>query len=220
MRRVLVWWVVLGLGAGACASPAPTAQDPRSTPDAAGEAVEAQRATPPELTAAKLGAYLRYQRLRLEVDASLAREVSAVASRLEAGGAEGKRAARHAMRVLEAKAEAEERAREQTGLAREEVHHFGELVAAVLQPRVLARTLSLDDSIRTLEEQGARLQGDKGAELEAQLVPLRAQAEALRKMAAERQRYGDATVDLVLTREADLLQNHDAQLARLAGPSR
>lgn len=218
------------LGAGCKEAPAST----REAAEAAAEAaLEEEAAPPPALTAARLGAFIRYQQLRLESDATLERRVGDAALRLELAGGPGagaeagaqpaaaqkasQKAARSAVAAMEARAAAEEDARTQAGLTPAEVRAFTTLVGDVLRPRLLARTLGLEETLRALEEQRGKLQGEKLAELDAQLASLRARAEALRRLPQERSRYGDAAVDLVLAREADLLRNHDAMMARLAG---
>lgn len=208
---------LLGAGCQRDAAPVPPGPvapaEPRPPgPSGPGEAPEALALTP-----GKLEAFLRYQQLRLEAESSLQREVAAVASRLEAGGAAGERARREAVRLLEGRAEAEARAQQAAGLRPEEARALGVLVEDVLRPRLLARTLGLDETVRVLEEQRDRLRGDKREELEAQLVPMREQRDALAGLRDVRARHGDAAVDLVLSREAELLRAHDARVERLVG---
>jgi hypothetical protein len=117
-----------------------------------------------------------------------------------------------AMKLIESKAKAEEQARKEARLTEEDVNGLAEVVTAVISQRQLAQALQTEEELKKLEEMAAKLTPEQREELEPQLAAMRERNEELQKLAEVRRTYGDANVDLVLTREADLAKNYQDML--------
>lgn len=164
------------------------------------------------LTAEKLDAFVRYQRRLLEVYASLSQEGERLMMKSDGGLA----VARLASAALQTKAEAERAARESLGLTQRDVRMIGAMATQVASRRGLARSLRLEEGLAELEEAKARLGKARQEELEKEIEALRTQRADLIALEATRERWGDANVDLLLSREADLVENYQAMLAQFS----
>lgn len=217
MRRLL--WVLWAVGLLAGCRKEEQAQQP-----AAPAAAKADSNSPPpleddapySLTAEKLEAFIGYQRKMLEVHTSLAKGMQAMRAQVESGAPlEGKAA----LKVLEGKAQAEAKARQEAGLSEEEVNRISALVTEVISQRQLAVSLDLGSELKKLEALQARLEPLQQKELAPQVEEMRRQVEALERMGPLREQYGDANVDLVLTRERELTENYRGLLQAYGGRS-
>jgi muconolactone delta-isomerase len=147
-------------------------------------------------------AYIQYQRRMLQVQ----QEVG-----LPAGGAQlkGKKKALGANAVdekeaIRALAEAEEKARTENGLSREELKAIDEMVREIIGKRAHAGDLFRADTLKRLEEMKARLPPDRRRDAEESIAQLKREQDEFSNLSAERKKYGDANVDAILAREAEL----------------
>jgi DNA gyrase/topoisomerase IV subunit A len=161
----------------------------------------------------KLDAYVGYQRKLLEAYEALLRDMARVQGRMLDGGTEMLADVNAAMKLIESKAKAEEAARKEAGLSEEDVNGIAEVVTAVIGQRQLAQALQTEEELKKLEEMQAKLTPEQREELEPQLAAMRERNEELQKLVEVRRTYGDANVDTVLTREADLAKNYQDMLS-------
>jgi hypothetical protein len=218
MRRLL--WVLWTVGLLAGCRKEEHAQPPAMPAAGTRAGSESQPApeedTPYSLTTDKLEAFIGYQRKMLEVHASLAKGMQLARAQVESGAAlEGKAA----LKALEGKAQAEAKARQEAGLSEEDVNRISALVTEVISQRQLAVTLDLGSELKRLEALQARLEPPQQKELAPQVEEMKRQVEALERLGRLREQYGDASVDLVLTREKELTENYRGLLQAYGGRS-
>ncbi|SET16813.1 hypothetical protein [Stigmatella erecta] len=225
MRRLLwVLWAVLACSAcnkeqaGPAPAPAPAVpaapgeasppggHDPGPAGGQAGEAPSTYRVTPE-----KLGAYVAYQRQLLEAYAALTKELATAKSKPETVGTLAEVNA--TMKYIEGKAVAEENARKEAGLSEEDVNGLADVVTAVIAQRQMLQTLQFDEELKKLEAMQAKLSQEQQKELAPQIDAMRERVESLRQLTEVRRTYGDANVDTVLTREADLAKNYQDMMS-------
>jgi hypothetical protein len=164
------------------------------------------------VTKEKLDAYVGYQRKLLEAYEALLRDMAKVQGRMLDGGGDMLADMNAAMKLIESKAKAEEAARKEAGLTEEDVNGLAEVVTAVIGQRQLAQALQTEEELTKLEEMAAKLTPAQREELEPQLAAMRERTEELQKLVEVRRTFGDATVEVVLTREADLTKNYQDML--------
>ncbi|MCY1021197.1 hypothetical protein [Pyxidicoccus sp. MSG2] len=222
MRTVLSGLLVL-LTFSACkkeeAAPRPApgeAAEPANGTPAGGEA----EVGPYTVTKEKLDAYVGYQRRMLDVYGSLLKGLHGLGALVDAGTPEAMASARAGLKVVEAKAKAEAEARQQAGLSENDVNGIAEVVTAVISQRQLGRTLQYEEELKKLEALQAKLPPEQQEGLAAQVASMRRQVEAFEKLADARRDYGDANVDVVLTREDDLMKNYQEMLRVFTGTRR
>ncbi|HEX8697764.1 MAG TPA: hypothetical protein VF815_02900 [Myxococcaceae bacterium] len=165
------------------------------------------------VTKEKLDAYVGYQRKLLEAYEALLRDMAKVHGRMKEGGGEMQADINESMKLIESKARAEEAARKEAGLSEEDVNGLAEVVTAVISQRQLAQALQTEEELKKLEEMQAKLTPEQREELEPQLAAMRERNEELQKLVEVRRTYGDANVDMVLGREADLAKNYQDMLS-------
>jgi hypothetical protein len=140
------------------------------------------------LTREKLAAYLRYQSLKTR---------EAVDAGSEQQGL-----------ILE-------HSRTEAGLSVRDLEEMEAMIPRVIGKRAFARQLADEKSLETLESVKAKVPLHHQKQLEHLVGWNKAQrAEAL-GLAEERQRYGNANVDLILSQEAELLRIWDSEIAQL-----
>ncbi|MBN1203657.1 MAG: hypothetical protein JXB05_01870 [Myxococcaceae bacterium] len=223
MRQSL-WVLCVVLGFSACkrekaepaATPAEAAQPLTAPPkgEQAAAAPEPGEAPSPgayTLTEEKLEAYVGYQRKLLEAYETLLKDLARV--KLDAGSGDPMAEANATMRLIEGKAKAEEAARKQARLSEEDVNGIAEVVTAVIGQRQISQALQLDEELKKLEEMQAKLTPAQREELAPQVAAMRERVEELQKLTEVRATYGDANVDMVLTREAELAKNYQDMLS-------
>ena len=225
MRRSL-WVLFVVLGFSACkkdkeaeATPSTEAARP-SKASSEGKQAEDASETDAEfgpsayvVTKEKLDAYVGYQRKLLEAYEALLRDMAKVHGRMVEGKGEMVADVNAAMKLIESKAKAEEAARKEAGLSEEDVNGLAEVVTAVISQRQLAQALQTEEELKKLEEMQAKLTPEQREELEPQLAAMRERNEELQKLVEVRRTYGDANVDMVLGREADLAKNYQDMLS-------
>ncbi|AGC47176.1 putative lipoprotein [Myxococcus stipitatus DSM 14675] len=222
MRKAL--WVLAGLLAfsgckkdGATGSEAPGVED---AGPAAQAAEEAAAAGPYVVTPEKLTAYVAYQRKMLEVYGSQVKGLQGLGALVDAGTPEAMAELRAGLKVVEAKAKAESEARAEAGLSVTDVNGIAEVVTAVIGQRQLGRTLQYEEELHKLEQLQEKLPPEQRTELAAQVASMRAQVESFQKLADVRRQFGDASVDVVLTREEDLMKNYQEMIRVFTGTRR
>jgi hypothetical protein len=222
MRRSR-WVLCLALGFSACkkekaepVAPASEAARPSAAPSQ-GERASAEEASaeapagPYALTKEKLDAYVGYQRKLLEAYDTLLKDLAQAKKDAKQGDELAEVNA--TMKLIEGKAKAEEAARKEAGLSEEDVNGIADVVTAVIGQRQMIQTLHMDEELKKLEEMQARLTPEQREELAPQVAAMRERVEEVQKLTEVRNTYGDANVDLVLTREADLAKNYQDMLS-------
>jgi hypothetical protein len=225
MRRSL-WVLCAALAFSACkkgdGTEAPGASEAARPSAASSEGKQAEGALEPDaefgptayaLTKEKLDAYVGYQRKLLDAYEALLTDMAKVHGRLRDGGGEMQADLNASMKLIESKAKAEEAARKEAGLSEVDVNGIAEVVTAVIGQRQLAQALQTEEELKKLEEMQAKLTPEQREELEPQLAAMRERNEELQKLVEVRRTYGDANVDIVLTREADLAKNYQDMLS-------
>ncbi|MFY0565479.1 hypothetical protein ACN28E_16780 [Archangium lansingense] len=175
---------------------------------------------PYALTQAKLDAYVGYQRQVLDAYAAMARELQAAKVRLTAGtlDAQGRPVGMsESMKAIESKAESEAKARREAGLTEEDVNRIGSVVMDVITQRHMAAMMDLGGELKKLEEMQARLKPEQQKELAPQIDVMRQRVEETDRLVSVRKLHGDANVDLVLSREQDLMRNYQDMLKSFGG---
>lgn len=217
-----VKWVLLGaglaLGAGCRNEPQPPA-DPTvaAAARAAERASEAPEGRDFRATPEKLDAYVRYQRRLLEEQGRLWKELQGVAARLDAGAELSQDDLTRSLRAIEGKRASEEKARAEAGLTEADVNALMRLVTDVIGQRYTARLMKYDEELAKLEQVARALPEGKRGSLDGRLEALRREVEVGRTLPEARREHGDANVDAVLAREADLMKNYEQMLQQYAG---
>jgi hypothetical protein len=161
----------------------------------------------------KLDAYVGYQRKLLDAYDVLLRDMAKVQGKRDGGALDSMAEVNATMKLIEGKAKAEEAARKEARLSEEDVNAIAEVVTAVISQRQLVQALQFDEELKKLEEMQAKLTPEQREELEPQVAAMRERLEELQKLSEVRQTYGDANVDIVLTREEDLAKNYQDMLS-------
>lgn len=223
MRKLL--WVLFAVGTLAgCkkeAAPTPAGEAARvaadeGSPETLPEALEAfDDSKPYALTQAKLEAYVSYQRQVLDSYAAMAKELQAVQARASAPGSDP--GLSDAMKAIESKAEAEAKAREEAGLSEEDVNRIDGMVTDVITQRHMLARLDLAGELKRHEAMLAKLEPAQQKELAPQLEAMRQRLQETERLVFVRRTHGDANVDLVLTREQELMRNYQDRLQALGG---
>ncbi|QDF06796.1 hypothetical protein [Myxococcus xanthus] len=221
MRKVL-WglWVLVAFSA--CKKPEDASAPPAGAvgEQAPGAPAGVVEAGPYTVTKEKLDAYVGYQRRMLDVYGSLMKGLQNLGALVDAGTPEAMAAAREGLKVVEAKAKAEAEARREAQLSEADVNGIAEVVTAVISQRQLGRTLQYEEELKKLESLQAKLPPEQQQGMAPQVASMRAQVEAFQTLADARRDYGDANVDVVLTREEDLIQNYQEMIRVFTGTRR
>jgi len=171
------------------------------------------------LTRDTLDAYVRYQRAVLVIQDSLLTALSklpATALKPDAGRASSQ-SAKAALRVLEAKARAEEQARLEAGLSERDAQEIERMVMAIINKRNLGRSFDPTTAINQWEAMRGKLPPAQRTELDHSVDDLKAQQAETSRLSEERRQFGDANVDLLLSREEELTRQYNAYLEKLTG---
>ncbi len=217
MRR-LPWVLALVVSLTACKkeAPAPGGGEGRgAAPSAAGGPEAAEEAGPYTVTAEKLEAYVGYQRRMLKVYEASQKDMQGLEARAFKEGAS--EAARTRLKVIEAKAKAEEEARAEAGLTVADINGIAEVVTAVIAQRQLARQMGFDEELQKLEALQAKLTPEQQQDLAPQVAEMRKRSQEFEGLAELRRTFGDANVDAVLAREQELTQAYQDMLKVFSG---
>lgn len=222
MRRSL-WVLCLALGFSACkkektepVEPSPEAARPSAAPSQ-GERASAEEPPaeaepgPYPVTKEKLDAYVGYQRKLLEAYDTLLKDLAQ--AKRDAKKGDELAEVNATMKLIEGKARAEEAARKEAGLSEEDVNGIADVVTAVIGQRQMIQALQMDEELKKLEEMQEKLTPEQREELAPQVAAMRERVEELQKLSEVRNTYGDANVELVLTREEDLAKNYQDMLS-------
>ncbi|MFP2959757.1 hypothetical protein ACLEPN_18445 [Myxococcus sp. 1LA] len=221
MRKVLFGvWVLVAFSACKKAEDATSPVAGEVGERAAGAPDGAAEADPYTVSKEKLDAYVGYQRRMLEVYGSLMKGLQNLGALVDAGTPEAMAAAREGLKVVEAKAKAEAEARREANLSEVDVNGIAEVVTAVISQRQLGRTLQYEEELKKLEALQAKLPPEQQQGMAPQVASMRAQVEAFQTLSDARRDYGDANVDVVLTREEDLIQNYQEMIRVFTGTRR
>ena len=215
-------WVTMGCGLtlAGCRQEQPPARQ-RATPTV-GRVAEG-RAGPREegpyrVTEEKLEGFIRYQKALLGVHEALLKDLERVGVKADGGGLDG--AVSASMRVLEGRARAEEQARQEAGLTEEDVRELDRVVSAVINKRSLGTLVDASAAIKQWGRMRLSVPEEQRAGIDETLADLQEQQEEIQGLAEERRRFGDANIDMVLTREQELIRNQEAYLQKLTGGKR
>jgi hypothetical protein len=225
MRKLL--WVLFAAGTlvGCKKEEAPTPARERAgvatdkgQQEAPAEALEElDDSKPYVLIQTKLDAYVGYQRRVLDAYAAMAKELQVVQARARVPGSDP--GLSDSMKAIESKAEAEAKARDEAGLSEQDVNRIGALVMDVVTQRHMAAMLDLAGELKKLEAMQAKLKPEQQKELAPQLDTMRQRVQETERLVAVRRTHGDLNVDLVLTREQELMRNYQDMLRSFGGKS-
>ncbi|RKH03607.1 hypothetical protein D7V97_26330 [Corallococcus sp. CA053C] len=225
--RKLWWWLPVVLVLSACrkdtvgSGPEAGTEGRETVARLEGEVTGDDGAAGPyPLTQAKLEAYVGYQRKMLTVYGSLMRGLQDMGPLMDAGTPQALEAARSGLKLIERKAQAETDARKAAGLSTDDVNRIAEIVTAVISQRQMGRTLQYEEELKKLEALQSRMPVEQQQELAPQVESMRRQVQAFQQLPEARREFGDANVDLVLAREADLTKNYQDMLKAFAGVRR
>jgi hypothetical protein len=220
--RKLLWVLFVAVSLGGCKkeeAPAPAQEAAGAAAD--GDSQEAlaedfvDDGKPYVLTQAKLDAYVGYQRKVLDAYAAMSKQLQVVQARAAAPGKDP--GLSDSMKAIESKAEAEAKARREGGLTEQDVNRIGGLVMDVITQRHMAAMLDLAGELQKLEAMQARLKPEQQKELAPQIETMRQRVQETEKLVIVRKQHGDANVDLVLTREQELMRNYQDMLRSFGG---
>jgi hypothetical protein len=124
------------------------------------------------------------------------------------------------LQLFEGKAKAEEQARAEAGLSMPEVRAIEPVVAEVINERTNARDENVEAAIQQYQAMRDKLPEDQRKPVEEQLADLKADHERRMKNVDQREKFGDAAVDAVLGREADLARLRTEWVKRIGALSR
>ena len=131
-------------------------------------------------------------------------------------------AVQRAWTLLHAQGAREAAARARAGLGAAEVRVIESMAADVAAARVFTRPLGLGKLSDDLAAARNSLPANQRAAVDATLAALREDEERVEHLSDEREAWGDANVDLLLTREKELVQLYEAEVKgardRLGGP--
>jgi hypothetical protein len=161
------------------------------------------------LTPAKLEAFLSYKRALLEGGEPSAAQLRELLRAVDAGEPN---AVERAWAVLHALGAREATARARSGLSPAEVRTIESMASDVAAARVFVRPMGLGKLSEDLAAARNSLPADRRAAVDATLETLKEDEARIERLADEREAWGDANVDLLLTREKELVRLYEAQL--------
>jgi hypothetical protein len=178
-------------------------------------------AIPAKLDASKLEAFIKYQKTMLAVHAELVKDFKEVGARVDAGQAEsmlGVLSVGHdAVKRLEKRAEAEEKARKASGLTSNEISRFEELVGEVITQRSIMKNFNYDQQLTQMEKMLSSVPAEQRAETSQALEAIKKQRDNLTHLTEARERFGSTDVDLMLSKEKELTENWEKLIAVWGG---
>jgi hypothetical protein len=166
-------------------------------------------AGPYRLTPAKLEGFLTYKRLVLEGGEPSAAQLRELLRAMDAGEPES---VDRAWDFLHAQGAREAAARSRSGLNSAEVRVIESMAADVAAARVFARPMGLGKLSEDLAAARSSLPPERQAAVDATLAALREDEARVERLADEREAWGDANVDLLLTREKELVRLYEVQV--------
>ena len=161
------------------------------------------------LTALKLDAFLRYKRALLEGGEPSAAQLRELLRAVDAGEPD---AVERAWAVLHALGARSAAARARAGLSPAEVRTIESMASDIAAARVFVRPMGLGKLSEDLAAARNSLPADRRAAVDATLETLKEDEARIERLGDEREAWGDANVDLLLTREKELVRLYEAQL--------
>ena len=155
-----------------------------------------------QLSVGKLDAFLAYERLLRGEPAPSSREVRRLSQAVDGGA----RALEEAYAGLNRRTERAQAARLDAGLTQAEVQALETLTAEVALARAGSGGPEMEEALRSLEAAKDQLPAEQRAGVERTVARLRAHQERSRTLSDVRAHWGDAAVDVVLTREQAVLE--------------
>jgi len=156
------------------------------------------------LTSEGLDRYLAYQKQMVQLYSRLIKQAGQ--SKSPARDAQLRRGGER-QAELEKLAVEQERARAQSGLSLEELRRVEQIIREVIGKRIYGLAVPEEDSVQRMEEMKAKLPPQLQQETAKSIAEIRISQDAVKRLAAERAKYGNASVDLVLSREPELTQS-------------
>jgi hypothetical protein len=175
----------------------------------AAAATPAADAGPYQLTAAKLEAFLAYKRALLQGGEPSAAQLRELLRAVDAGEPE---AVDRAWAVLRAQGAREAVARARVGLSPAEIRVIESMAADVAAARIFAHPVGLGKLSDDLAAARNSLPPERQAAVDATLATLREDEARVERLGAEREAWGDANVDLLLTREKELVRLYEVEV--------
>lgn len=218
MRRLLCS-ISFGLLA-ACTSKAPAAPQVAGhdvTQADAGEALSAKLQDPGEhpgetpyrMEPDKLDRFISYQERSLALYSKMLDELSRAEAQDGGAASSVARVRKHAA--------AQEHLRRELGLSERDVREMERIVGDVVARRAMVTSGTQDDSLQQMRALAAQMPEEQRAEFQATLATLERQQQQAAALTEERRKYGDANVELVLTREAQLARQWNRAIAAFSG---
>jgi hypothetical protein len=208
LQSVLVTCSVLLLCSAGCRTNPATQAASDGGADGVAAAFSADAGTY-RLTAAKLDAFLEYKRAILQGGEPSAAQLRELLRAVDAGEPD---AVERAWAVLHALGAREVAARVRSGLSPAEVRTIESMASDVAAARVFVRPMGLGKLSEDLAAARNSLPADRRAAVDATLESLKQDEARIERLADEREAWGDANVDLLLTREKELVRLYEAQL--------
>jgi len=189
---------------------------------AAGAAPDGGTGAPFALGREQVDRFVRYQARLVELYDQVLKErekkKAAPIARLPDGGLLDP--VKVSLQLFEGKARAEEAAREEAGLSLADVRQIEPIVAEVINERQNARDEGVEGALQQYEAMRDKLPEDQRKALEEQIRDLKADHDQRFGNVEQRQKFGDAAVDAVLGREADLARLRKEWVKRIAALGR
>ncbi len=174
-----------------------------------GHAAMLADAGPYRLTPAKLDAFLDYKRALVQGGEPSGPQLRELLRAVDAGEAG---AVDRAWAVLHAQGTREAEARARSGLTSAEVRLIESMAADVAAARLFAQPLGLGKLSEDLAAARNSLPPDRRDAVDATLAALREDEARLERLSDEREAWGDTNVDLLLSREKELVRLYEAQV--------
>jgi hypothetical protein len=211
MNRLLLA-VLLTLAACTKESPPAAAPAVPARPPPVARPAPTEPSQPYALDADKLERYLQYQRAatRASVDAlkrigSVGPDAGTLTALTAVGGS------------LNDQKEGIDSARKASGLSEEEIRAIAPMVGDLSSRFVVATSFDQTSLIKSMEEQVAHAPPQAKAQMEKTVADMKASLEKQQSLAEERKKYGDANVDLLLSKKEDLIKAYKESLGVLGG---
>lgn len=210
LRAALALWTALLLCSAGCRTHPSTQTVSEAGPEVTEAAFSADAGPGPyHLTPAKLDAFLAYKRVLLEGGEPSATQLRELLRAVDAGEPD---AVERAWAVLQAQGRREAAARAHTGLTSSEARVIESMAADVAAARLFVKPLGLGKLSEDLVAARNSVAPERRAALDATLEALREDEARVERLADEREAWGDANVDLLLTREKELVRLYEAQV--------
>ncbi len=172
-------------------------------------------AKPYVLDAAKLDRYIEYQRKVIAASRETLQNIAKIGA--DAGTFS---ALSQSSGALQEQGNAVNAALKESGLSKEDVHAIEPMVNDVTAELMASETVNQMNIIKMLEDQMQHVPPDARAQMEKTVKQIKDEQEARAKLTKEREKYGDANVDLLVSKKDALLQLFKDSMRILGGGSK